>query len=202
VRAASGAPALLSRSIATAIGNVHPAIAIDFIPLKEQLDAALVRERLLAMLAGSFGALALLLAGLGLYGVMSYAVSRRRAEIGIRMALGAGPAGIVRLVLSRVSVVVGCGLLMASASASGPRPSSHHCCTARSRAIRPRSLRLQLCSRSSVGSPDGCPRGARRGPIPRPSFGRADRSHSTAAPNMTCAQAASSGPVSVLVDRR
>jgi putative ABC transport system permease protein len=74
------------------------------------VEASLSQERLLAILSGLFGALALLLAGLGLYGVTAYAVSRRRREIGIRMALGAGPNGVVLLVLSRVTVLVGLGV--------------------------------------------------------------------------------------------
>jgi ABC-type antimicrobial peptide transport system permease subunit len=62
------------------------------------------------MLSGFFGALALLLAGLGLYGVTAYAVSRRRTEIGIRMALGAAAGSVVTLVLSRMGVLVAIGV--------------------------------------------------------------------------------------------
>ena len=64
------------------------------------------------MLSGIFGAVALLLAGLGLYGVTSFSVNRRRAEIGIRMALGATPGRVVGLVLSRVCRVVCLGVLV------------------------------------------------------------------------------------------
>jgi putative ABC transport system permease protein len=110
VRAAQGSPARLTKSIVAAIAGVNPRLAITVHPLTRQIDDALARERVVAMLGGFFGAMALLLAGLGLYGVTSYAVSRRRTEIGIRMALGAAPAGVVRLVLSRVTLLVGIGV--------------------------------------------------------------------------------------------
>lgn len=64
----------------------------------------------MALLSGFFGGLALLLAGLGLYGVTAYTVNRRRSELGIRMALGADPGGVVRLVLRRVAWVIGIGI--------------------------------------------------------------------------------------------
>ena len=80
--------------------------------MSEQVGAALVRERTVAMLAVFFGVLALLLAGLGLFGVVSYNVGRRRTEIGIRLALGARPASVVWLVGARVATLVGVGIIV------------------------------------------------------------------------------------------
>ena len=68
-RAATGAPAIFSRGLADVIGRGDRNVAVTFTPLKQQVDAALVQERILAILSGFFGVLALLLAGLGLYGV-------------------------------------------------------------------------------------------------------------------------------------
>jgi putative ABC transport system permease protein len=112
IRTAGGQPATLAPSVAEAMGRVDRNIAITFTPLKQQVDAALVQERILAMLSGFFGILAVLLAGLGLYGLTWQTVSRRRNEIGIRMALGATPAAVVRLVLSRVAALVSSGVVL------------------------------------------------------------------------------------------
>jgi predicted permease len=108
-------PALLTRSVADAIGRVDRDLALTFRPLADQVGAALTQERLVATLSGFFGGLALVLAGLGLYGVTAYAVHRRRGELGIRMALGAAPGGVVRLVLRRVAFLVGTGVLVGGA---------------------------------------------------------------------------------------
>lgn len=112
VRAAGGSPALLIKPLAAALGGVSSDIGITFRPLAEQVNASLVQERVVALLSGFFGGLALLLAGIGLYGVTSYAVGRRRTELGIRMALGAAPGGVVRLVLRRVAMLVGLGIAL------------------------------------------------------------------------------------------
>jgi predicted permease len=112
VRAAGGSPSLLTRSVAAAATSVGNDLALTFRPLSDFLEASLVQERVVALIAGFFGGLALLLAGLGLYGVTSYAVSRRRSEIGVRMALGAEPANVVWLVLARVFWLVGAGTVI------------------------------------------------------------------------------------------
>ena len=112
IRSKTGSPVMLTRSVAAALAAVNPQVALTFRPLADRVNASLTQERLIARLAGGFGGLALLLSGLGLYGVTAYAVSRRRAEIAIRMALGAAPAGVARFVLSRVSLLVGAGVAL------------------------------------------------------------------------------------------
>ena len=107
----AGDPWSSRQAILHAIGNVHKDIAVDFRTLDEDLGAAMMQERLIASLSAFFGGLALLLAALGLYGVMSYSVTRRRNEIGIRMALGAEPDTVVALVLRHVALITVAGLI-------------------------------------------------------------------------------------------
>lgn len=93
-----------------AIQRVHKDAGVNFKTFTEDISAALIQERLVASLSAFFGVLALLLAAIGLYGVMSYSVARRRNEIGIRMALGAAPQKVMRLVLANVAAVTLAGL--------------------------------------------------------------------------------------------
>jgi putative ABC transport system permease protein len=112
VRAQTGSPAALTQSVAAAVGDIHPNLVLTFQPLATIVSGRLVQERLLAILSGFFGVLAAVLAAVGLYGVTTYAVARRRMEIGIRMALGATRAAIVQMVLGRVSLLVGVGTVL------------------------------------------------------------------------------------------
>ena len=115
----TGAPMESRNAIVQALAGVHKDIAVDLKHLDEDLGANVLQERLLATLSGFFGVLALLLAALGLYGVMSYAVTRRRNEIGIRMALGAEPQTVVGLVLRHVALITAVGLVAGAVAALG-----------------------------------------------------------------------------------
>jgi predicted permease len=114
-----GAPMDSRNAIVNAVTGVHKDIALDLKPLDEDLGANVLQERLVATLSGFFGGLALLLAALGLYGVMSYAVTRRKNEIGIRMALGAEPGRVITLVLKNVALITIAGLVVGAAAAVG-----------------------------------------------------------------------------------
>jgi putative ABC transport system permease protein len=109
LRAAGSATDLIP-SIKTVMDQVNRDISLNFVTLETQVNESLNRERLLATLSGFFGGLALLLATIGLYGVMSYNVARRRNEIGIRMALGAERARVLRMVLREVALLVCAGV--------------------------------------------------------------------------------------------
>jgi len=124
----------ITSEVTSAIGQVNSNIIVQFQTLPTMVRDSLLRERLMATLSGFFGALAALIATIGLYGVMSYTVARRRNEIGIRMALGADRRDVVRMVMREagmllaVGVVVGTGLAIAAARTAatllfGLRPS-------------------------------------------------------------------------------
>jgi putative ABC transport system permease protein len=98
-------------SVKRAVAEVSPQIVLNFRVLKTTLQEGLLRERLMATLSGFFGALAAILAMIGLYGVMSFMVVRRRNEIGVRMALGASRRDILGMVIREAATMVGIGLV-------------------------------------------------------------------------------------------
>jgi putative ABC transport system permease protein len=110
IRSNVGMAGLLN-SLKSAITGVNPEIDIQFVVLKTQIRDSLVQDELMATLCGFFGALAVLLAAIGLYGVISYTVTQRTNEIGIRMALGAQRSGIIRLMVGEVSVLITIGVV-------------------------------------------------------------------------------------------
>jgi predicted permease len=112
LRTAAGAPTALISGVKSAIARVNPDVSIEFKTLAVKVDDSIQRETLLATLSGFFGALALLLATIGLYGVMSYNVERRHNEIGIRLALGAEPSRVLRMVLAEVAILIAIGLMV------------------------------------------------------------------------------------------
>jgi predicted permease len=110
LRVAAGTPTAVISAVKSSIAEVNRDVSLQFKTLTLQVDESLARERLLATLSGFFGGLALVLAMIGLYGVMSYNVTRRRNEIGIRMALGADPGRVLRMVMGEVARLIGIGL--------------------------------------------------------------------------------------------
>ncbi len=102
----------LTSAVKDSANSAHPGMDLSFFGFHTMIEEGLLRERLMAKLSGFFGGLAVLLAVIGLYGVISYMVARRRNEIGIRMSLGAGRRAIIALVLRESFWLLSIGLTL------------------------------------------------------------------------------------------
>ena len=101
-------PDAATASVRAAIVDIDPKLIVGNLKtMKETIDANLMAERAIAMLASVFGMLATLLAGIGLYGILAYSIAQRTREIGIRMALGARRVTVVGLILREVLLLAG-----------------------------------------------------------------------------------------------
>jgi predicted lysophospholipase L1 biosynthesis ABC-type transport system permease subunit len=108
----SGRPEPVLGALRNAIASVDPNLPVrEVIVLGDYVERSLSRERLVARLAGSFGILALILAAIGLYGVISYSVARRTNEMGVRLALGATASNVSWMVLRESLALVVLGLV-------------------------------------------------------------------------------------------
>src|SRR3989454_5017500 len=107
----AGDPANIGPAVRQSIIQIDPSLPVLTLrTLNEQIDRQLIMERLIAQLATFFGAVALFMAALGLYGVMSYSISRRTSEIGLRMALGASGTSVIGMVLGETLRIVAIGI--------------------------------------------------------------------------------------------
>ena len=114
----SGSKNDVAAGIREALRPRLPQAALRVQTLTAQVDAALVQERMLAALASSLGAAALVLAAVGLYGLLAYMVARRTPEIGVRMALGARRAEVVWLVFRQSATLIAIGLVVGLTAAA------------------------------------------------------------------------------------
>jgi putative ABC transport system permease protein len=112
IKTAAGARATVVRDVAAALTQADPAVAFTFRSFDQIVEATVTQERLIALLSAFFGGLALLLASVGLYGIVAHDVRARQTEIGLRLALGATVRGIERLVLRRVGALIAAGLAL------------------------------------------------------------------------------------------
>ena len=109
VRAAGSLPQV-AEDLRKLVQAKFPGTPIEVRTFRSQVESRLVQERLMATLAGGFGAVALVLAAVGLYGVLAYAVARRAKEIGIRMALGALRGEVLWMVIRQALILLGAGI--------------------------------------------------------------------------------------------
>ena len=157
----AGRPGDMAAAARDVLRAVAPSIALTSVrSLQEQIDASIVGERMLGALSGVFAALGLLLVSVGLYGVMSYSVSRRTSEIGIRMALGAQPSRISRMVVREALMLTAAGVV---AGIAGALLLSRSLASLLYGLTPTDPLTMWACDRASCRSPDSRPRISRAG---------------------------------------
>jgi putative ABC transport system permease protein len=106
-------PVVLATEVRKTVQDLDASLPIyDERTFEEQINRQLSKDRLVAALAAMFGALAALLAAIGIYGLLAYTVTQRTREIGVRMALGAGPQRVGNMILGEVARLVGIGILI------------------------------------------------------------------------------------------
>ena len=118
VRVASGDPLRLAEPVRQEVLAIDPELAVaDVSTMDANIAAGFAPQRLTMVLLGTFALLALVLASIGLYGVMALGVTQRTRELGIRLALGAQPSMVLRLILGQSAKLVGAGLALGLAAA-------------------------------------------------------------------------------------
>ena len=157
-------PGRISAALRQAVREADPNLpAVKIKTVEVRIRESLYTERLIAILSAAFGILATLLAAIGLYGVMAYSVTRRTGEIGVRMALGAVPVDVLRLILFGAVRLAAAGIVigLAAALAAGRLIESQ---LFGIKAADPRDL----CGRGRVARPGGVDRRRRAGLASRP----------------------------------
>ena len=149
VRPVSGDAAALASQVRAAIARVDTQQLVsvtDIVTLDGVAHEATARYRFRALLIAAFAGLALVLAALGLFGVLAYTVQRRWREYGVRMALGARPEAVIRLIVRGAARLLLPGVLIGSVLALGVGSCSARCCSACGRSTPRRSRSCSPCS--------------------------------------------------------